>query len=96
MDINRLTVPLDSPAAAVDPLVSIVMPCVGQLEYTKLAVPSVLKYSRQPFELIFLDIGSLDGTVEYLEGLKTTMFCRLFSRSQRFHAFIFAFHCWLW
>src|SRR5438128_6055863 len=46
-------------------LVSILIPCCGQLEYTKLCVPSVLRYSRAPFELIFLDIGSLDGTAEY-------------------------------
>jgi GT2 family glycosyltransferase len=29
----------------------------------------VLECSREPFELIFLDIGSLDGTAEYLSGL---------------------------
>ena len=40
------------------------------LEYTKLCVPSILRHSRAPFELIFLDIGSLDGTVEYLAGLQ--------------------------
>jgi GT2 family glycosyltransferase len=40
------------------------------LEYTKLCVPSILRYSRPPFELIFLDIGSLDGTAEYLAGIK--------------------------
>lgn len=51
-------------------LVSIVVPCCGMLEYTKLCVPSILKHSRPPFELIFLDIGSLDGTVEYLAGLQ--------------------------
>jgi GT2 family glycosyltransferase len=50
-------------------LVSIVIPCCGMLEYTKLCVPNVLKYSRQPFELIFLDIGSLDGTGAYLAGV---------------------------
>jgi GT2 family glycosyltransferase len=50
-------------------LVSIMIPCCGMLEYTKLCLPSVLKHSRQPFELIFLDIGSLDGTAEYLAGL---------------------------
>jgi GT2 family glycosyltransferase len=49
-------------------LASIVVPCCGQLEYTKLCVPSLLKHTRQPFELIFLDIGSLDGTAEYLAG----------------------------
>src|SRR5262249_35236304 len=51
-------------------LVSIIVPCLGQLEYTKLCVPSVLKWSREPFELIFLDIGSLDGTAEYLAGVQ--------------------------
>jgi O-antigen biosynthesis protein len=50
-------------------LASIVVPSCGQLEYTKLCVPSLLKHTRQPFELIFLDIGSLDGTAEYLAGL---------------------------
>jgi GT2 family glycosyltransferase len=40
------------------------------LEYTKLCVPSLLRASREPFELIFLDIGSLDGTAEYLAGLQ--------------------------
>ena len=51
-------------------LVSIVIPCCGMLEYTKLCVPSVLRHSRPPIELIFLDVGSLDGTVEYLAGLR--------------------------
>jgi GT2 family glycosyltransferase len=51
-------------------LVSILMPCCDQLEYTKLCVPSVLQHSRKPFEIIFLDIGSLDGTAEYLAGVK--------------------------
>lgn len=69
MGFEKLTIPLDRPAV-VNPLISIVIPCVGQLEYTKLCVASVLKYSRQPFDLVFLDIGSLDGTAEYLEGLK--------------------------
>jgi GT2 family glycosyltransferase len=50
-------------------LASVLIPCCGQLEYTKLCVPSLLKHSRQPYELIFLDIGSLDGTAEYLAGI---------------------------
>jgi O-antigen biosynthesis protein len=50
-------------------LASILIPCCGQLEYTKLCVPSLLKHTRQPYELIFLDIGSLDGTAEYLAGV---------------------------
>ena len=40
------------------------------LEYTMLCVPSILKHSRPPFELIFLDVGSLDGTLAYLKGIK--------------------------
>src|SRR5207253_9097690 len=55
----------------VGPLVSILVPCCGMLEYTKLLVPSILKHTRPPYELIFLDIGSLDGTAEYLAGVAT-------------------------
>ncbi|MBX9677299.1 MAG: glycosyltransferase [Gemmataceae bacterium] len=45
------------------------IPCVGMLEYTKLCVASLLKHTRAPFELIFIDIGSLDGTAEFLAGI---------------------------
>jgi len=51
-------------------LVSVIVPCCGMIEYTKLCMPSLLKYTRAPFELILLDIGSLDGTSEYLAGIK--------------------------
>ncbi len=58
-------------AVGVQPgLVSVLVPCVGMLEYTRLCVPALLRHSRPPFELIFLDVGSLDGTAEYLAGLK--------------------------
>jgi len=50
-------------------LVSILIPCCGMLEYTKLCVSSVLRHTREPYELIFVDIGSLDGTAEYLAGV---------------------------
>src|SRR5262245_58911964 len=50
-------------------LVSVLMPCCGQLEHTRLSVPRVLKYSRQPFEVLFIDAGSLDGTREFLAGV---------------------------
>lgn len=50
-------------------LVSVVVPCCGQLEYTRLCVPSLLRHSRRPCELIFLDVASLDGTAEYLAGV---------------------------
>jgi GT2 family glycosyltransferase len=58
-------------------LVSIVIPCCGMLDYTKLCVSSLLKHSRPPFEIIFLDIGSLDGTAEYLAGLQAGLSRRL-------------------
>src|SRR5689334_4653343 len=59
------------PVAAGDPagLVSIVVPCCGQLEYTRLCVPRLLRHSRPPFELVFVDVGSLDGTAEFLAGV---------------------------
>lgn len=50
-------------------LVSVLIPCYGQLEYTRLCVPSLLRFSRTPLELIFWDAGSLDGTAEYLAGV---------------------------
>ncbi len=52
-----------------DKLVSMLVACCGQLEYTRLCVPSLLRHSRQPLEVLFLDTGSLDGTAEYLAGI---------------------------
>ncbi len=51
-------------------LVSVLVPCCGQLEYTRLLVPSLLRHTHTPVELVFLDIGSLDGTAEYLAGVQ--------------------------
>jgi glycosyltransferase involved in cell wall biosynthesis len=58
------------PAVVGTGLVSVLIPCCGGLESTKLCVPSLLRHSRPPTELIFLDIGSLDGTAEYLAGIQ--------------------------
>jgi O-antigen biosynthesis protein len=71
--------PQEQPLSIVSPpgLASILVPCCGQLEYTKLCVPSLLKYTRQPYEIIFLDIGSLDGTAEYLAGVATAAQVRI-------------------
>jgi GT2 family glycosyltransferase len=64
-------VPADQPLSVLAPagLASILVPCCGQLEYAKLCVPALLRHTRLPFELIFVDIGSLDGTAEYLSGI---------------------------
>jgi GT2 family glycosyltransferase len=50
-------------------LVSVIVPCCGQLEHTRLLVPNLLRQSRQPCEFVFLDVGSLDGTYEFLCGV---------------------------
>jgi GT2 family glycosyltransferase len=70
LEDNPMASKADVSVASTAGLVSIVIPCCGMLEYTKLCVPSLLRYSRPPFELIFLDVGSLDGTAEYLDGLR--------------------------
>lgn len=59
--------------AITNPLVSILIPCVGMLSYTRRCIASLLKHTRAPFELLFIDIGSLDGTTEYLGGLATAL-----------------------
>src|SRR5437588_363075 len=65
------------PAVAGAGLTSILIPCCGQLEYTKLCAPGLLRHTRPPFELLFLDVGSLDGTAEYLAGLAAAAPCRV-------------------
>ena len=57
------------PAVKTDGLATVIVSCCGQLEYTRLCVPSLLRFTRQPYELLFLDSDSRDGTAEYLEGL---------------------------
>lgn len=52
-----------------DQLVSVIMTCSGQLEYSRLSVPRMLRFSRRPFEFLFIDVGSLDGTAEFLAGV---------------------------
>jgi GT2 family glycosyltransferase len=54
-------------------LVSILMPCCGMVEYTKLCLPALLRYTRPPFELLLLDVGSLDGTADYLAGIAAAL-----------------------
>ena len=59
--------PTDAPGP--DALVSILVACPGQLELTRLCVPNLLRHSRAPFELHFLDSGAFDGTTDYLSGV---------------------------
>lgn len=71
--VGTETMPGKIAVAAPQTLVSIIIPCCGMIEYTKLCVPSILRHTRPPYELIFLDIGSLDGTTDYLAGVKTCL-----------------------
>ncbi|MDA3835588.1 MAG: glycosyltransferase, partial [Spirochaetales bacterium] len=49
-------------------LTSIIILTHNQLEYTKKCINSIFKHTRESFELIVVDNGSTDGTVEYLES----------------------------
>ena len=60
----------DKPVSVMPSLVSLLIPCTGMNEYTQMCVASILKHTRMPYEMIFIDIGSLDGTEDYLTGLK--------------------------
>jgi GT2 family glycosyltransferase/predicted Zn-dependent protease/2-polyprenyl-3-methyl-5-hydroxy-6-metoxy-1,4-benzoquinol methylase len=50
-------------------LTSIIIATCDQLEYTRLCVQSIFDRTDEPFELIFVDNGSTDGTVDYLRSL---------------------------
>lgn len=47
-------------------LVSIVILTFNQLEYTKECVKSIKRHTPQPHEIVFVDNGSTDGTVQWL------------------------------
>jgi GT2 family glycosyltransferase len=50
-------------------LVSVIVPCFDQLEFTQGCVASLHRQSRHSWELIAVDNGSTDGTAEYLRGV---------------------------
>jgi len=52
-----------------EPLVSIVMLTFNALEYTKKCLASISAHTPENHEIIFVDNGSSDGTVEFLKGL---------------------------
>lgn len=54
-----------------DGLASILILCCNQLTFTKMCVESVIHHTRMPYELIFVDNGSVDGTSQYLQQLPT-------------------------
>ena len=50
-------------------IVSIIMLTFNALEWTKKAVRSILEHTRSPYEIIFVDNASSDGTKSYLKKL---------------------------
>lgn len=52
-------------------LCSIIIPTFNTLEYTKLCYESIIKYTNPPFEVIFVDNGSTDGTEAFFNKLPT-------------------------
>jgi len=50
-------------------LTSIVIPTHNQLAYTRECLASIRQRTDEPYELIVVDNGSTDGTVEYLHSL---------------------------
>lgn len=53
-----------------DELASLIILCCNQLEYTRQCLESVLKHTREPYELVLVDNGSSDGTLDYLEEIR--------------------------
>jgi GT2 family glycosyltransferase/tetratricopeptide (TPR) repeat protein len=51
---------------------SIVIVTHNQIEFTRQCVESVRRYTNEPYELIFVDNASSDGTVEYLRQVSNS------------------------
>ncbi len=54
------------------PLVSIIIPCYNQAEYLRDAVESVINQTYSSFEIIIVNDGSIDNTVEVMSEIKNT------------------------
>jgi GT2 family glycosyltransferase/Flp pilus assembly protein TadD/SAM-dependent methyltransferase len=64
-------------------LTSIIMLTFNQLKYSQECVESIQKYTSDPYEIIFVDNGSKDGTVKWLRTLsKRNPNCRLIENSK--------------
>lgn len=54
------------------PFFSVVVCCWNSIAYIKDCVESVLMQTEQDFEIVFVDGGSNDGTLEYVESIAAT------------------------
>ena len=57
-------------------LTSIVILTHNQLEFTRLCVESIRHYTDAPYELIFVDNASTDGTGDYLDSISGALIIR--------------------
>lgn len=53
----------------IKPVVSIIMLTYNAIEYTKKCVKSILRFTKYPYEIIFVDNASTDGSLQYLREL---------------------------
>lgn len=56
---------------SIEKLVTVVMPCFNHVQYVERAVLSVINQSYKNFELVIIDDGSEDGSVEKLRILQS-------------------------
>ncbi len=56
--------------------VTIIITTWNSLEYLKLCLEALEKYTKQPYEIIILDNGSADGTKEYVSELSDVCYLR--------------------
>lgn len=50
-------------------IASVIVPCRGQLAYTRLGVAALARHTRAPWDLVAVDDASPDGTADYLRGV---------------------------
>jgi len=71
--IKQYSLPNELPTEAANiksqKLVSIIMLTWNALEYTQKCIRSIQDYTHYPYEVVFVDNGSSDGTVEYLRKI---------------------------
>lgn len=65
------------------PKISVVMPCFNHVQFVEKAILSVLSQTYKNFELIVIDDGSTDGSVDLLEALSERLPFTLVTQENR-------------
>jgi len=68
-------------------LCSIIIVTYNALKYTKLCYESILKYTSIPYEIIFVDNSSTDGTKEFLSRLQSPTIRVIFNNQNQGFAY---------